>query len=336
MNTMATAATSASLSHQIQSTNSVQMTHDTLIQPQPIMGLNMQTSASSAQQNQLVNNLSMTMPHNMQAYHTFINPQVPTAVPNMMVPPATPQFYPVPQNNIPAFSSNLTAQFIPNSQFELPKGTIPDPITNVNPAMYLQTTDQKPPLAPIPTTTPTPMSSSPAVEGMLLKTESPIPPHLDYVPPFKKQKQNPADLSPVLSATSTPIAVPGSISTPVYVLEWSPSDNLLLSQAVEECGQNWIEVSKKIPKRTAEDCANHWLSIQPRKGKWSAEEDAKLISAYNSLLDQETVANGGFPPNTTQTLFWYKVAAYISGRSSTQCHARYSETLDPKLKYCNY
>ena len=139
-------------------------------------------------------------------------------------------------------------------------------------------------------------------------------PSLEY-PPFKKQK----------SQTDGPEGLEDES-------DWGPIENSLLSQAVEECGQNWNLVATKFPGKTASYCEYQWARIQPKKGKWSEEEDQRLTSAYRCMYDLETGLNNGQPPNTTQTIFWFKVAGWIPGRSGAQCVARYSEALDPAVK----
>ncbi|KAJ3311014.1 Myblike DNAbinding domain-containing protein [Boothiomyces sp. JEL0838] len=113
--------------------------------------------------------------------------------------------------------------------------------------------------------------------------------------------------------------------------EWTPQDNQLLIETVEQLGQKWTEVAQKL-NRTAQQCQQHYVNICPRKGKWSKQEDQQLLAAYKALYEQELAANNGTAPNTQVTTFWYKVAESIVGRSGQQCMARYNETLDPSVK----
>jgi hypothetical protein len=313
------------LTHQLQqagiapSTSST-LSHDSLMQPQPMMNMNVAPILSNVpqtqsiqgvpQQNPMVSNLPI-MP--LPAY-PYLNPMQTAQVPNMMnstmqvsgqqLPPQ--QFYPVvqqvqqtqqiPQNvaqpiPIPTQGIPLSNQSVlPNAQQQ---ASAP-PVTSQIPIQTMYDINaQKPPL-PHP---PTVMGSSPV-----------------DTPPLKKQKQNPPTVTPHEREE-----------------EWAVSDNLKLSEAVEEFGHNWSEITQKyFPAKTAEQVEQHWVSIQPRKGKWSKEEDQKLLAAYEQIIAQDKA--NGIVTNTTQTLFWYKLAAFIPGRSGQQCLARYSETLDPTVK----
>jgi hypothetical protein len=136
-------------------------------------------------------------------------------------------------------------------------------------------------------------------------------------PPFKKQKGEDATALSTCDESGH---------------GWLPSENSILTEAVEACGEgNWEEVSKRVLNRSAIECASQWTAIQPKKGKWSKDEDAKLVAAYSNVYESEN-SSTDIPPNTSGMLFWYKVAGFIPGRSAVQCMARYSETLDPSLK----
>ncbi|KAJ3345801.1 Myb-like DNA-binding domain protein [Kappamyces sp. JEL0680] len=112
---------------------------------------------------------------------------------------------------------------------------------------------------------------------------------------------------------------------------WTPNENSKLAEAVEEFGQVWEKVASKFTHKTAQSCEAQWQAIQPKKGKWSDDEDAKLVTAYKLVFEQEK-EHYPEPPVTSSSLFWYKVAGHIPGRSGTQCMARYTETLDPNVK----
>jgi hypothetical protein len=112
--------------------------------------------------------------------------------------------------------------------------------------------------------------------------------------------------------------------------EWQPEENIELNQYAETFDKDWTKVASKFESKTAEQCMSQWHLIQPRHGKWLAEEDEQLLLTFQNFVEKETLENG-VPPNTTQTLFWYKVAGFIVGRSGKQCMARYTETLDPHV-----
>ncbi|KAI8897326.1 Homeodomain-like protein, partial [Globomyces pollinis-pini] len=115
-----------------------------------------------------------------------------------------------------------------------------------------------------------------------------------------------------------------------HVEIWPSQENMMLGEAVEKMGKKWDEISKMFVNRTPSQCEAQWKAIQPRRGKWSPTEDQSLLAAYHSITEQDKAE--GLGANTSLTLFWFKVASLIPGRSGQQCMARYLETLDPKLK----
>jgi hypothetical protein len=112
---------------------------------------------------------------------------------------------------------------------------------------------------------------------------------------------------------------------------WTTEENCKLNELADTLSKDWQQISKHFEKRTPEECIDQWNLIQPKQGKWSAEEDQTLISTYEALRKEEA-ENSPSWNSTSQTLFWFRVAGYIVGRSGKQCMARYTETLDPAVK----
>jgi hypothetical protein len=327
-----TANQASLLSHQIQQSNIAQSTtssvsHDSLMQPQPTMNLNVQqmVSQGNSQHNVIGTGQSPSMLGNVMGIglpsYPYLNQMPPVQVnsmPNMMnsnMAVGGQAYYPViPQNMVHA--SHQPVQQVHHMQqqpleIQNPQMSLQNQNTTMQPQLNLHQpatlTSQSLNQAAAPINPPhhnmfdINAQKPPLPQSTLTLSSSPVD-----VPPFKKQKQNPA------------VTEDG---------EWTVNDNATLSKAVEECGENWDVISTKhFPSKIPQQVEQHWRLIQPRKGKWSKEEDRKMLEAYDMLKNEES-------PTITQTLFWYKVAAHIPGRSGQQCLARYSETLDPNVKY---
>jgi hypothetical protein len=106
---------------------------------------------------------------------------------------------------------------------------------------------------------------------------------------------------------------------------WTAAENIQLQDAVRTYGSNhrptnWDNVAALVPGRTKNQCRNRWNnSLDPsidlanaREGRWTAAEDRQLTTALQTL-------GRGFD--------WDEVAALVSGRTRTQCRARWNDAL---------
>ena len=100
---------------------------------------------------------------------------------------------------------------------------------------------------------------------------------------------------------------------------WTPEEDERLLQAVGVHGtENWPEIAKEIPGRTARRCRGHWnecLDPNLKKGPWTPEEDERLLQAVG--------VHG--------TENWPEIANKIPGRTPRQCRGHWNACLNPNL-----
>lgn len=103
--------------------------------------------------------------------------------------------------------------------------------------------------------------------------------------------------------------------------KWTPQDDEALRQAVEIFGdRNWQHVAAMVGTRSGQQCLQRWMkSINPaiRRSRWTPEEDEALRAAVGVY----GVGN------------WNKVQRHIPGRTDMQCRERWTNCLDPNLKF---
>jgi hypothetical protein len=106
--------------------------------------------------------------------------------------------------------------------------------------------------------------------------------------------------------------------------KWTADEDKTLKDAVREHGaKNWKTIAVLVTGRSKVQCSKRWhdalvSNIDPttaRTGKWTADEDKKL---------KDWVREHG-------TKNWKKLAALVSGRTKSQCHNRWCDTLEANL-----
>jgi myb proto-oncogene protein len=98
--------------------------------------------------------------------------------------------------------------------------------------------------------------------------------------------------------------------------KWTPEEDAMLTEAVENHGKDWVAVAAMVPGRNNVLCRERWVrNMDPANGKkrkWTPEEDAKLTKAVKKHGKD-----------------WVAAEAMVAGRSSVQCRNRWVLTLDP-------
>jgi hypothetical protein len=103
---------------------------------------------------------------------------------------------------------------------------------------------------------------------------------------------------------------------------WTKDEDIKLKDAVQtNCGNNWAASAALVLGRTKSQCRNRYYrvldptidQVTGRKGKWAAEEDIKLKNAVQT--------HGGKN--------WGAIAALVPDRTTSQCHNRWQQVLDP-------
>ena len=83
---------------------------------------------------------------------------------------------------------------------------------------------------------------------------------------------------------------------------------------------SWQEIAKLTKRRLSRQCSQRWRKVLDpsikRFVKWTSEEDAKLIELHKT-----------FPTMSNK-----EMSTYLPGRTSTQCHNRWVEVLNPDLR----
>jgi hypothetical protein len=136
-----------------------------------------------------------------------------------------------------------------------------------------------------------------------------------------------ADVCEGVAAQTTGRLATASLSDIVAVVpsraprrKWTTEEDATLTDAVKECGKDWVAVAALVPGRANEQCRQRWMhslhpTIHRTKGKWTAEEDAKLVSAVKKHGNN-----------------WLAVAALVPGRMNKDCRSRWADNKDPSNK----
>lgn len=96
------------------------------------------------------------------------------------------------------------------------------------------------------------------------------------------------------------------------------SQDLRLTELVNESGTKWALISKTMEGRTANQCRQRWsycLNPTLKKGKWEEEEDAFILDGRD-----------------VKELPWIEIAKGLPGRCSMDVRDRYSSLLKGKGK----
>lgn len=101
--------------------------------------------------------------------------------------------------------------------------------------------------------------------------------------------------------------------------KWSSEEDDYLSKLMAECSnQNWADLIKLFPGKTAQQIAERWEKVlNPTliKGSWTREEDETIVN----FVQQYGTKN------------WTKLAAILPGRIGKQCRERWRNHLDPEV-----
>ncbi|ORZ15268.1 Homeodomain-like protein [Absidia repens] len=113
-----------------------------------------------------------------------------------------------------------------------------------------------------------------------------------------------------------------------FYCRWSQKEDVLLVEAVKKYGPHkWSLISQHVPNRTPAQCSTRWhgaLNSKVHKGRWSTDEDAILLEAVRSHLQEDST--------TTSNLPWNNIAQHLSHRTGIQCQSRWTEALDPAVR----
>jgi len=136
-------------------------------------------------------------------------------------------------------------------------------------------------------------------------------------------------------------ASPAGIKRPTYS-KWTAEEDILLRNAIDIHGTSkWSLVASMVPGRTSMQCSTRWqgaLNTNIHKGKWEADEDAILKAAVE---EWKATRPSRSPPcdsdeedvSTAENIPWAEFARMLPRpRTGIQCHARWSEALDPTIR----
>ena len=108
-------------------------------------------------------------------------------------------------------------------------------------------------------------------------------------------------------------------TTSVHELPWTETEDDLIRKGVAE-NLSWQEIAKLTKRRLSRQCSQRWRKVLDpsikRFVKWTSEEDAMLIELHKK-----------FPTMSNK-----EMSSYLPGRTSTQCHNRWVEVLNPDLR----
>ncbi|XP_064982257.1 uncharacterized protein LOC135582744 isoform X1 [Musa acuminata AAA Group] len=132
------------------------------------------------------------------------------------------------------------------------------------------------------------------------------------------------DISILLGTHRTPfqclLRYQRSLNPHILKKEWTEEDDVKLSAAVENYGDNkWQFIASCLEGRTGPQCSNRWKkTLNPERkkvGRWSVDEDKQLKVAV-MLFGAKN---------------WNKIAWFAPGRTQVQCRERWLNCLDPAL-----
>ena len=107
---------------------------------------------------------------------------------------------------------------------------------------------------------------------------------------------------------------------------WTKEEDTELLTLVRWLGdRKWVEVSSKLPNRTAMQCMQRYKkSLRPGmvKGCWSYEEDCLLLEIIDAHLKKNLPIS---------ELDWKETSLQIRGRNPKQCRERWFLNLDPNI-----
>jgi myb proto-oncogene protein len=140
---------------------------------------------------------------------------------------------------------------------------------------------------------------------------------------------------------------------------WTAEEDVKLTEAVAEFGNDWVRVAALVPGRTNDQCRHRWVMCLVVK--WTVEEDKKLAQAVRKHRRGDWVRVAALVPGRTKgqcckrwaTSFtwtveedakltkavrkhrnnWIRVAALVPGRSNAQCCRRWTKYLTPESPY---
>jgi hypothetical protein len=173
---------------------------------------------------------------------------------------------------------------------------------------------------------------NPAVPPLPRPPLPPPPPSEDAGPPAAKtpRLQAPTSFSNATDGVTTdpsddtptdPVSLaaplPSAAASRAPRRPWKGEEDGKLAEAVKKHGNDWVAVAAMVPGRTRGQCLKRWTqSLDPsngkKAGKWKPEEDGKLAEAVKKHGND-----------------WVAVAALVPGRTSDQCHQRWTKSLDP-------
>ena len=108
-------------------------------------------------------------------------------------------------------------------------------------------------------------------------------------------------------------------TTSVHELPWTEAEDDLIRTGVAK-KLSWQEIAKLTKRRLSRQCSQRWRKVLDpsikRFVKWTSEEDAMLIELHKK-----------FPTMSNK-----EMSSYLPGRTSTQCHNRWVEVLNPDLR----
>jgi hypothetical protein len=110
--------------------------------------------------------------------------------------------------------------------------------------------------------------------------------------------------------------------------KWTSDDDSILKESVKlHNGKDWVGIAALVPGRTSSQCFHRWkLILDPTidwangiMGKWSEDEDIKLKDAVQTYGGKN----------------WGAIAAFVSGRTNSQCKNRWHNVLHPTIDRAN-
>ena len=105
----------------------------------------------------------------------------------------------------------------------------------------------------------------------------------------------------------------------VHEVPWTKEEDGIIRKGVEE-GMSWQNIAKLTKRRLSRQCSQRWRKVLDpsikRFVKWSKEEDLKLMELHRN-----------YPTMTNK-----EMSSHLPGRTSTQCHNRWVEVLNPDLR----